>query len=307
MLHEEPTERDVLPPRLRQSIPTEQLLSNYREALDQHSIVAITDKAGKIQFANDAFCAISQYSRGELVGSDHRLVNSGLHPKSFFLDMWSTLARGETWRGDIRNRAKDGSYYWVRTTIVPFKDTEGRVFQHVAIRTDITENVLMGEKLRRANRRLSQLADELKSEKVALNNKNIALNELISHIEQEKTQIKATMAANLETVIFPLLETMRGTARTLDRKFLDLTVSSLKEISAPFTRGNKAVSESLTPKELQICNMIKNGLAVKEIAEMIHLSPRTIDKHRENIRKKLGLTSRKINLATYLLNQSSAD
>ncbi|MEI7842319.1 MAG: response regulator [Gallionellaceae bacterium] len=129
---------------LKQSL---QEIEFQKYAIDQHSIVSISGADGRITYTNDKFSEVSQYSREELLGQDHRLLNSGYHPHSFFKEMWQTIGRGKVWHDEVRNRRKDGKFYWVDSTVVPFMDAKGKPVRYVSIRTDITQRKLLDQEM----------------------------------------------------------------------------------------------------------------------------------------------------------------
>jgi len=134
-------------------------LKDYKFSLDQSAIISFTDKKGVITSVNDNFCNISKYKREEIVGKTHRIINSHYHSKEVFSDLWKTIASGNVWRGELKNKGKDGSYFWVDTTIVPFLNKKKKPTQYLAIRFDITERKKAEQRVIKSNERFEKVTE----------------------------------------------------------------------------------------------------------------------------------------------------
>lgn len=136
-------------------------LSSYMQGINQHALVSVTDKTGKIIEVNEMFCKVSGFKKEELIGQDHRIVNSGTHPKAFFKDLWSTISSDKSWQGEICNHTKRGTPYWVDNTIVPIKNSEGEIERYISIRLDITDRKRKEEELKSTYQDLAEVNAKL--------------------------------------------------------------------------------------------------------------------------------------------------
>lgn len=167
-----------------------QEIKNRQNSLDEAAIVSETDLKGMLTYVNHNFCKISGYSQEELLGKNHRIINSGYHPQEFFQEMWTTISRGFPWKGEICNRRKDGSFYWVDSTIAPIFDTSGQVIKYIAIRYDITER-------KKAEEGLEKVAAERKAEADALTQQVLKLLSEIKGAAQGDLTVKAEVSNDI--------------------------------------------------------------------------------------------------------------
>ena len=193
---------------------TKNELMDYKLALDASSIVAITDSRGIITYVNDQFCHISKYSREELLGHDHRIINSSFHSREFFKEMWRTIGTGKVWKGEICNQAKDGTYYWVDTTIVPFLNYKGKPYQYLAIRYEITERKRVEQELQKMMTTIIDVQEEERKRLSRNLHDGIGQN-LYSHL--------ITINRMLSEIDHPLLDQMQKEATQL--------IEEIREIS----------------------------------------------------------------------------
>jgi PAS domain S-box-containing protein len=222
-------------------------LADLKLALDESAIVAITDAGGVITYVNDTFCTIAQYSREELLGQTHRIVNSGQHPRSFFKELWDVIASGGIWRGEICNRAKDGSLYWVDTTIVPFLDEKtGKPYQYIAIRKDISYLKRIENELRLLNEGLEARVQERTAR---LETANRELQETLERLqESERTR---------ETFVSALTHDLR-TPLVAERRALDLLHAQQAQLPPQLT----SLTERLIKNNDDLLGMVTRLLEV---------------------------------------------
>ena len=237
-------------------------LDNQKFALDQHAIVSITDLGGLITYVNDKFCQISGYTRDELIGANHRMINSGLLPHDYFERMWKTISQGQVWHGEFRNLNKNGSHYWVDATIVPLLGADGRPEQYIAIRSDITERKKIEQELRDA-KRVAEAASQSKSDFLAnmsheirtpmngvIGMTDLALDTSLNPTQREYLTIVKNSAQSLLVILNDILDFSKIEAGKLDIESVAFSITdtiqeTLKTIQARAEKKGLTLQSSL--------------------------------------------------------------
>ena len=267
------TERKQCEDQLKNSFKE---VSDLKFALDQHAIVSITDSQGIITYANDKFCAVSKYDRAELLGQDHRLINSGHHPKEFIRDLWLTIEQGRVWHGEFKNKAKDGSFYWVNMTIVPFLNDEGKPRQYVSIRTEITKRKAAEEKVFELNAELEQRVGTRTAELQTVNAELETFSYSVSH------DLRAPLRHVLGFVTL-LQNEARPALAEKDRRYLDTIAQSARRMGdliddlLAFSRVGRSALEKadihLDELVLEVVGDFEAETKARTIAWQIHPLP----------------------------------
>lgn len=258
-----------------------------RSALDKSAIVAITDKAGTIIHINDKFCKISQYSKEELLGQNHRILNSAYHGREFFIDMWKTISSGELWEGEIKNRAKNGQYYWVHTTIVPVLDDRGRPYQYISIRFEITDR-------KKAEEQVRIYADYLERSNTELQKSiQTVLDREAQILVQDRLASIGLLASSLAHEIGTPLGVIRGRAEYLE--MLSSDNATLKKnvgiIISQIDRVSKLVHSLLTLARGDPSQQSKDLYISEAVEEVLELMNHEIQKRAIEVRNTVPKTA----------------
>ena len=232
-----------------------------------------------IVYVNPGFTKMTGYLPGEVLGKSPRILQGPKTDRSVLNLLKETLKAGKVFFGQAINYRKDGSEFWNEWHVEPIRDDSGKVTHYIAIQHDISER-------KRAEQAIEQ--------------KNAALSEILQQIEFEKARIKEGVVMNVEQVLLPALKKIRRKGTPLDKKYIDVLEQSLNDMTSNFGIKVSDKKIMLSPREVEIANLIKNGISSKEMVDMLNISAKTIKTHRNRIRKKLGITRKDVNLTTYL-------
>lgn len=238
------------------------------------------DKPGpRIVYVNPGFTKMTGYLPEDVIGKTPRILHGPKTDPLVLKDLRRTIEAGKVFFGQAVNYRKDGTEFWNEWHIEPIRDDKGAVTHYLAIQHDITER-----------KRVEQ----------AIEQKNAALKEVLAQIEMEKKSIKEDVLLNVENVLLPALKKLRRKGTPLDKKYIDILEQNLHNLTSSFGRNVSEKKLKLSPREVEIANLIKSGVGSKAISDMLNISFKTVETHRNKIRKKIGILNKDVNLTTYL-------
>ncbi|MCB9748061.1 MAG: PAS domain S-box protein [Candidatus Omnitrophica bacterium] len=233
----------------------------------------------RIIYVNPGFTQMTGYSPEEVLGKTPRILQGPKTDSEVLRRLRKALESQEVFYGQAINYRKDGTEFWNEWHIEPIRDDDGNLTHYLAIQRDVTQR---------------KMAEQ------ALEQKNVALKEVLEQIEIEKKKIRDDVVLNVEEVLLPVFQKLRRKGNSMDRKYLDILEQNLKDLTSSFGMSVSEKKFKLSPREVEIANLIKSGLTGKEICGILHISFKTVETHRNKIRKKLGILNKDINLTTYL-------
>ncbi len=269
--------------------------------------IIVTDSNKIIQKVNAAFTLITGYSAEEIIGQTPSFLHSEVHNGSFYQAMWSSINRQGSWSGEIWDMRRNGQPLPVWLTITAIKNNEGNITHYVGSFTDLTLQKKKQKKLLDSKHELeSKIAstqDKVKQFSKESNDARVALDVLLEQLRTTMTNAQSQLSVELEKTVMPFLKTIRKLSN--DKKqiqLIEIVESNLKHLIQSYGRSTslKSIYQKLTPSEIQVAAMVRQGLPTKTIASALNLSPGTINIHRKKIRKKIGLVGKATNLASYL-------
>ena len=248
-----------------------------------------------LSFVNESFCKFYGEELNNLLGKKWLSLFTSMDRDQIAVHFNSLVEHPRVVRYEYLLTGAGGAKRWQEWVDFPITDGRGEVVEFQSVGRDITER-------KKTEARLRDSEAKLRAQTRQLEQKNMALREILTQIEQEKLEIKRQVSANVEAVVMPVLERMKDGADQRQQLNVDLLELNLKDLSSKFGVQIKQEVVSLSPREVEICTMIRHGMGSKEISSRLHISLRTVETHRNTIRKKLGVSGKKVNLATYLRN-----
>lgn len=262
--------------------------------------VTIADASQKdmpLIYVNSTFERMTGYPPSEVLGKNCRFLQAAKRDQPGIKVIRKALKEHKPCTVNLENFKKNGYFFWNELHLAPIFDSKGKLTHYVGVQTDVTQRVLAEQALEKQQHHLEELVTA-RTQKLA--EKNIALQEILSQIELEKKKVKDQVVENIDSVIMPLLLKLKAKLAKEDQKYGDLIEKNLQELTATFGSSITRKLYRLTPREIEISNMIRSGLASKDIAQFFHVSPSTIENQRNTIRKKLGISKQAVNLTAYL-------